>query len=96
LIADRDSVGITVAPEFDLLMMKDMADGIYEILFGGYTDYRIDDLPIDVETVHANGANFVVGTLAIGNSDGLGLNRVDQYSHSDNAWDIWLYYLGEK
>lgn len=32
LIADPDSVGIKVAPELELLLMKDMADGIYKIL----------------------------------------------------------------
>jgi len=31
-IADPDSMGITVVPELELLLMKDMADGIYEIL----------------------------------------------------------------
>lgn len=32
LIADPDSIGIKVAPELELMLMKDMADGIYEIL----------------------------------------------------------------
>lgn len=31
-IAHPDSVGITVAPELELMLMKDMADGVYEIL----------------------------------------------------------------
>lgn len=32
LIADPDAVGIKVEPELELLLMKDMADGIYKIL----------------------------------------------------------------
>lgn len=32
LIADPNSVGIKVAPELELMLMKDMAEGIYEIL----------------------------------------------------------------
>jgi len=32
LMANPESVGINVAPELGLLLMKDMADGIYEIL----------------------------------------------------------------
>ena len=91
LIADPDSVGIKVAPELELLLMKAMADGIYEILL---------QRPWNVAVVTPNKSNrFLTSDSPVllyfnrepppGWSPGFGLNHTVVFFAVSSTVAIW-------